>query len=227
MLKFFCDLTNAQFAAGFRDRSEPSLSFTQDNALPFRLYLLRSLSSPGWPYSYDSSSGDPAITAIVSLRDESTAAVLSSTSPLNPIKNGFEGLLHTNTLEVDDFLSARLEREALFSVDLVDGSGNKINPFRRSVLLRSSVAAGVAPAVLGTYLWMPLVDSLTGSSTSLDQVPTADLPARTLIKISIEGEGTSEWLKEETDEVAPVTGNGIVVPVDFNPVTMPFVLVKQ
>jgi hypothetical protein len=94
-------------------------------------------------------------------------------------------------------------------------------------LFTDDFVPGATP-VLGGYLWLPLIDSLTGSDTSLDQVAIAGLPDRTLIKISIEGEGTSEWLKEEwTDVAAPVTGDGIIVPPDFDSATMSYVLVKQ
>lgn len=94
-------------------------------------------------------------------------------------------------------------------------------------LFTDDFVPGAAP-ILGGYLWLPLIDSLTGSATSLDQVEIGALPDRTLIKISIEGEGTSEWLKQEwTDVAAPVTGDGIVVPPDFDAADMPYVLVRQ
>jgi hypothetical protein len=42
-------------------------------------------------------------------------------------------------------------------------------------LFTDDFVPGAAP-VLGGYLWLPLIDSLTGSATSLDQVAIAGLP---------------------------------------------------
>lgn len=84
-----------------------------------------------------------------------------------------------------------------------------------------------ASPIRGPYFYLDKVTALTGVSTALDRVRIAVLPNRTLLKIVIDGEGASEWRKESTTDPAPVTGNAIVVTVDFNSVTMPYVLVRQ
>lgn len=224
MLRLFADLTNQCFAASFRDRAEPRHAFSQDNDLPFRLYLLQSLGAPRWPYSYEAWSGDPAITTIVSLRDELAATVLCSTSPLNPIQHGFEGILHTNTLEVAAFLSARLEREALFSVDLIDAAGNKINPFRRSVLLRSGVAAGVSPASIGSIYYFPEVTAYLGSgSDALQSKPTVGRIG-TVFEAVINGILASWRIQSGTADTD--LDLGIIKPADFDPTTNPVNLIR-
>jgi hypothetical protein len=171
-----CDLTNQCFAASFRDRSEPRHAVSQDNDLPFRLHLLRSLGFPRWPYSYDPWSGDPGITTIISLRDEATAAVLCSTSPLNPVRHGFEGILHTNTFEVAPSWLPGSSSKPLLSVDLIDGSGNKINPFRRSIVLRANPST--VPAARGAIYYFPEVTTYLGSdAAALQAKPTRATPA--------------------------------------------------
>jgi|GEM_PF-3747172 len=223
MLKFFCDLTNGQFAAGFRDRSEPRHSFSQDNDIPFCLYLLLALSNSGpWPYSYDSWSGAGDITALVSLRDESTAAVLASTFPLNVVKDGFQGLLHTNTSEVGVFLNGRLEREALFSIDLVDGGGNKINPFRRAVILRANPSTVPSPA--GTILYFREVNTYLGSGPNALQAKNTAGRLGVIFEAVINGILVS-W-RVESGTATTDLGNGILRPGDYDAATNPVNLVR-
>jgi hypothetical protein len=222
MLRIFADLTNSQFATDFRDRSEPRHAFSQDNDLPFRLYLLQAMQSSRWPFAYDSWSGDPAITAIISLRDESTAAPLCSTSPMNVIKSGFEGLLHTNTFEVDDFLSARLEREALFSVDLVDGSGNKINPFRRSVILRANPST--IPVARGAIYYFPEVTAYLGSGPEALQSKQTLGHAGAVFQAFVNGIFVAWRIEAGTADTD--LDLGIIKPLDFDTITNPVNLVR-
>lgn len=222
MLKLFCDLTNGQFAAGFNDRTAPRHAISQNNDLPFRLYLLQPLNSSRWPFSYDSWSGDPDVTAILSLRDLLTAAPLASTSPLNPIKYGFQGILHTNTFEVSSYLSGRLERDAQLSVELFDGSGNKINPFRRDIILRAT--PGATPTALGTVLYFPEVTAYLGSGPEALQSKSTAGKVGTVFEAFVNGIFVA-W------RVEPGTADtdldlGIIKPNDFDATTNPVNLVR-
>jgi hypothetical protein len=222
MLKLFCDLTNGQFAASFRDSSEPRHAFSQDNDLQFRLYLLQAIGATRWPYSYDAWSGDPDITAIISLRDEATAAALASTSPLTPVPHGFEGILHTNTFEVDTFLDARLDREALLSVDLVDGSGNKINPFRSSILLRANPAT--VPTASGAIFYFPEVTTYVGSGSTALQARSTAGHLGAIFEAVINGILVSWRIQSGTADTD--LDLGIIKPADFDATTNPVNLVR-
>lgn len=224
MLKFFCDLTDGRFAAGFRDRSEQRPSISQDNDLPFRLYLLQSLRSLLWPFSYHPWSGAADITVIISLRDPATAAVLASTPPLNQIKRGFESLLHTNTLEVAAFLSARptSDRGALLSVDLIDGSGNKINPFRAPIILRANPAG--APSALGAVLYFPEVTDYLGSGPGALQSKATVGRTGAIFEAVINGILVSWRIEAGTADTD--VDLGIIKPLDFDSDTNPVNLVR-
>lgn len=173
MQRFFLNLTNEQFVSGLRDRSEPRHTLAQNNDLPFRLYLLQQLSSGLWPFAYDTWSGDETITAIASLRDISNAALLASTAPLTPIKKGFEGLLHTNTLEIDALFrpSGSAEKEALLSLELVDAAGHKLNPFRRAVILRAT-PGNVVSSLGAIYYFSEVTTYLGAGPEALQSKPT-------------------------------------------------------
>jgi hypothetical protein len=212
MIKLFCDLTNGQFASSFTDRSEPRHAFSQNNDLEHRLYLLQSLNSPRWPFSYDSWSGDEDVTAIVSLRDLSTAAPLASTAPLNPIKNGFQGILHTNTLEVAQLLSGKCQATAGLSIELVDGSGNKINPFRREILLRAT--PGATATSVGTVLYFPEVTTYLGSGPdALQSKPTLGRSGA-IFEAFINGRFVAWRIEPGTAETD--LDLGIIKPLDFD-----------
>jgi hypothetical protein len=224
MLSFFCDLTNGQFASGFNDRSAPRHALSQNNDLPLRLYLLRPLGAARWPFSYDSWSGDPDVTAIVSLRSLATAAILASSPPLNLIKNGFEGILHTNTFEVADYLTttSAIEKEALLSIDLIDGSGNKINPFRAIAVLRAT--PGTIPVAAGSILYFPEVTAYLGSG------PEALQSKATLGKA---GTAFAAWInglfvvwRVEAGAADTDLDLGIIKPNDFDATTNPMNLVR-
>jgi hypothetical protein len=212
MKKFFCDLTNRQFASSMRDRSEPRHYIPQNNNLPFRLYLLQFLGSASWPYAHDTWSGSEAITAIVSLRDFAPANILASTEPLTPIRNGFEGILHTNTLEVDEFVASRGEREAFFSVELIDALGNKLNPFRRPVILQSTPGNVVSAA--GAVFYFPEVTAYLGAGPeALQSKPTV---GRTGVIFEAVINGILVSWRVEAGVAATDLDNGIIRPLDFD-----------
>lgn len=216
----FCNLTNGQFAASFRDPTEPRVCVSQDNDLAFRLYLLQSLNAPGWPFAYDA--GDDDVTAIVSLRDLATAAALCSSAPLAQVANGFAGVLHTNTFEVDDFLSGRVEREALFSVDLVDGAGQKINPFRRSVLLRANPAT--VPAARGSVFYFDEVTTYLGDGPEALQAKPTVGRAGAVFEAWVNGIFVAWRVEPGTAETD--LDLGIIRPADFDSTTNPVNLVR-
>lgn len=227
MTKLFCVLTsgNQQFASSFNDRSEPRLYFTQDNDLPFRLYLLQSLNSQRWPFSYDSLSGADDITVIVSLRDIGTGAVLASTEPLTPVRNGFEGILHVNTQEVDNYLAIAYAPvcAAEFSADVVDAFGNKINLFRRAIILRAA-PVGSTVVIPGSQYYFPEVTGYLGAgSTALQSKPTLNRQGA-IFQAVINGLLVAWRIEPGTAETD--LDAGIIKPADFDADTNPVNLIR-
>lgn len=228
---FFCNLTAQTFAAGYRDRSEPRLSVSQNNDLAFRLYLLQSLSSGSWPFAYDSWSGDSNMTAILSLRDVWSYPVitLASSEPCTVIPNGFSGLLHTNTQEAADFLGQsgpgpnRAEREAMFMVDLIDASGAKLNPFRRPVTLQAVAALGNVPSALGAVYYFQEVNTYLGSGAeALQAKPTV---GRVGAVFEAWISGFVVW-RVESGTAETNLDEGIIKPNDFDADTNPVNLIR-
>lgn len=148
-MRLFCDLTNGQFAAGFHDRSQPALAFPQNNDIPLQLYLLESVGRNYWPFAYHELSGKVGVTAILSLRN-AAGAVLATTTPLESISVGWQGVLHTGTVEIQEFLNNLIgggnAAPVDLSVDLVNGEGQKLNVFKRAVTLQAN--GEVTPVVL-------------------------------------------------------------------------------
>jgi hypothetical protein len=81
------------------------------------------------------------------------------------------------------------------------------------------------------YYW-PDIEHLTGGllETDLDAQNIYALPADSLIIVTIENRGESQWLRVlETDTPTPVTdlNAGIIVPTNFDSVLRPYVLHRQ
>src|SRR5262245_28588744 len=146
MIPFFCNLANQTFTNDERTVTNRRHVLTQSDSQPLRVYLLTPARSPasGYPFFFDTRSGDPAVTCIVSLRDLRAEPInIGSTPPLDPILHGFGGVFNLNTEPISDFLEGVPEREAAFCVDIVL-DGNKISLFRAPITLRAVgiVAAG-------------------------------------------------------------------------------------
>lgn len=229
-MDIFCDIFNQRFVWNSRNAAECALILTQNNDQPLRLYLLQPSSYPAsaYPYTYDISSGDSQSIALVSLRDVSSVpATLASTLPLDHIRNGFSGILHTNTQQIADFLAGRAERDVAFCVDLVDGGGHKISPFRRSLKLRAIDSGTTVPTVAGEIYIPAITGFIGGGAANLDGVTTAGLPLGTLIRVIVNIAATpvlSEWRIQAGNDVTNLAG-GIVQPLDHDPVTNPVELV--
>jgi len=219
-MDLYCDTRNKRFAWGFGHNAEVGIVLTQDNNQPIRLYLVQPGRHPGTPhpFCYDPASGDGAYTTILSLRNITAGPItLASTQPLTPIRNGFEGILNLNTQEIADFLEGRAEREAAFCVDLVDGDGNRISPFRRPITLQAT-DAGATTTIPGV-IYDPTITGLTGGgSSNLDGQVTEGRALGTLfiiIRVISGARSQSVWQliagNDPTDEDA-----GIVQPLDYD-----------
>lgn len=229
-MDIICDIINKRFAWSFGHNGEVGIVLTQSNNQPIRLYLVQPGRHPGsrFPFCYDPASGASTYTAILSLRDVNAAPVtLASTQPLTPIRNGFEGIFHLDTQEITDFLSGRAERDAAFCVDLTDGAGNKISPFRRSITLQATSAGG-GTSIPGIIYDPDIIGLTGGGATNLDGQITVGRPISTLWIVirTISGERVkSEWVliaaTGVTDEDA-----GIIRPLDYNATTNAVNLVR-
>lgn len=229
MIDLFANLTSNAFAAGFRDANEPRLALGQDNDQQFRLYLLRSGRHPGsgHPFIYDVQSGATNVLAIASLRDITASPVtLASSPPMTPVRDGFEGILHTNTPEIASFLAGRAERKAGFCIDLTDVSGFKTSPFRSELILRATDAG--APTIIAGELYLSQITGFIGGGpTNLDGVNTAARSLGTLFRVIVNIGITpvlSEWRLQEGPDATDLAA-GIIRPLDHDPVTNPRILV--
>lgn len=219
MDKIYCDVVNQKFAHDFYHRLAASLFLTQNDDYPFQLFMVQPTRYLGsrYPFSYTEASGEG--TCIVSLRDVMGAPLtLASTEPMTPIVNGFEGLLHLNTAEVTTFLSGRPELDAAFCIDMIDGSGNRISPFRRSVVLRATDSGAATSTQVPGVIYNPAIIGLTGGGlTNLDGIVTTAKPIGSLQILTRQVSGV--WVESTWKLIAGTTSEdedgGVVRPDDY------------
>jgi len=88
----------------------------------------------------------------------------------------------------------------------------------------------------GYFYYWPTVNALTptvvstpisGDLVSLDSQPIYQLPADSIVEVSIAGRGASQW-KRTQDSSSPATNvnAGIIVPVSYDAAARPFTLIR-
>lgn len=219
-MDLYCDVIRQRFAWSFQSNSDCSIVLTQNDDQPVRLFMVQPSLYPGTghPFYYTEASGDEAYTAIISLRDVTgNPHTLASTAPMTAILNGFIGVLHLNTQEVADFLSGRSQRDVDFCIDLIDGSGHRLSPFRHSIILRAIDTGAVNP--IPGVIYDPVVTGLTGGGvTNLDGVVTVGKALGTLYIITrqISGAWTGSQWKLIAGTGTSDEDAGVIRPLDYD-----------
>lgn len=215
-----CDVVNQEFAWDFKHNAPVSINLTQNDERPLRLYMVQPsrYQGSGHPFYFSAASGDEDYTCIVSIRDvTSDPTTLASTAPMTAIVNGFEGVLPLNTEEVAAFLSGSSEKSAAFCIDLINGSGQQISPFRRSINLRATDSGSVTQ--VPGIIYDPDITGLTGGgSTKLDGITTTTKAVGSLQILTRQISGA--WSQSTWKLIAGTTAEdedaGVVRPDDYN-----------
>jgi hypothetical protein len=190
--EFFCNLDAQYFTRGFNFAGLLMPILTAGDGLPSRFYLVRNnpYGLSRFPFIFDDNSGKSGVTATASLlatmtRNDGTSylSTLSGPLSLDPIRDGFKGILDLATSAIASFLTSET-RGCVLSIDLTDGDGNILTPFRSAVTLRQAtpgIGASPSTPIPGTVTLHSLTGFIGGTSVNVDgQVQTVGKTLGTL-----------------------------------------------